>query len=263
MCNGGKMNNYYDNSGSEWNRWDLHIHTPETNKNDNFIGSTVEEKWEKFLAELRRSDKNITAIGITDYFSVENYFRFKDYYLSDDQLRSKYRLVLPNVELRITPVTKSGTPINIHCIFNPDIDDQIQTRFLSKLKFNLNDSDYSAIRSEVVRLGRDFTSNPRLDEHNAYKAGIDQFVISFDTLVELFNNDKLLRNNTIIVTSNKSNDGVSGLRNHSDYFIGDNFSQLEGIRRAIYQFTDAIFSSNTNDRNYFLGKGPDSKKEVL
>jgi len=263
MWNGGKMNKYVKNSGSEWNRWDLHIHTPETNKNDTFKGSTIDEKWQNYLDELRKSDKNIKVIGITDYFSVENYFKFKGYYLSDEKLNKKYSLILPNVELRITPVTKSGTPINIHCIFNPDIDDQIQTRFLSKLTFRSNDSDYSAIKSEVIRLGRDFTSNPKLDEFEAYKAGIEQFVISFDSLVQLFKNDKGLRNNTIIVASNKSNDGVSGLRNHSDYFIGDNFSQLEGTRRAIYQFTDAIFSSNINDRNYFLGKGPDDKKEVL
>ena len=33
-------------SGSEWRRWDLHIHMPETNKNDAYAGSTSEEKWE-------------------------------------------------------------------------------------------------------------------------------------------------------------------------------------------------------------------------
>lgn len=33
--------------GSEWGRWDLHIHTPETKKNDCFTGSTPEEKWNK------------------------------------------------------------------------------------------------------------------------------------------------------------------------------------------------------------------------
>ena len=30
-------------AGSEWRRWDLHIHTPETNKEDSYIGSTPEE----------------------------------------------------------------------------------------------------------------------------------------------------------------------------------------------------------------------------
>lgn len=37
------MENY--NRGSEWRRWDLHVHTPETNKNDNYKGCSSKEKW--------------------------------------------------------------------------------------------------------------------------------------------------------------------------------------------------------------------------
>ena len=66
--------------GSEWRRWDLHIHTPFTNKNDQFIGSTKEEKWENFysdiLSYIDAGDENhkVAVLGITDYFSIENYF---------------------------------------------------------------------------------------------------------------------------------------------------------------------------------------------
>ena len=31
--------------GSEWRKWDLHIHTPETLKEDEFEGLTPEEKF--------------------------------------------------------------------------------------------------------------------------------------------------------------------------------------------------------------------------
>ena len=34
--------------GSEWRRWDLHIHTPGTLKNDQYEGKTIEEKWDNF-----------------------------------------------------------------------------------------------------------------------------------------------------------------------------------------------------------------------
>ena len=38
--------------GSEWRRWDLHIHTPQTKKNDQFVGSTPQEKWDKFYEDI-------------------------------------------------------------------------------------------------------------------------------------------------------------------------------------------------------------------
>lgn len=38
--------------GSEWRRWDLHIHTPNTKKNDNYKGDTLEEKWENFYSAV-------------------------------------------------------------------------------------------------------------------------------------------------------------------------------------------------------------------
>lgn len=38
--------------GSEWRRWDLHIHTPFTQKNDQFSGDTEEKKWETFFSDI-------------------------------------------------------------------------------------------------------------------------------------------------------------------------------------------------------------------
>lgn len=38
--------------GSEWRRWDLHVYTPETKKNDQYAGSTTEEKWNNFYEAI-------------------------------------------------------------------------------------------------------------------------------------------------------------------------------------------------------------------
>ena len=65
--------------GSEWRRWDLHIHTPNTKKNDNYKGDTLEEKWENFYSAVETyvnstdERKKVSVIGITDYLSIENY----------------------------------------------------------------------------------------------------------------------------------------------------------------------------------------------
>ena len=66
--------------GSEWRRWDLHIHTPGTLKNDQYEGKTIEEKWDNFYDTIVQyigdgTDplKTIEVIGITDYLSIDNY----------------------------------------------------------------------------------------------------------------------------------------------------------------------------------------------
>ncbi|HEY5371179.1 MAG TPA: hypothetical protein VIJ75_19520 [Hanamia sp.] len=107
--------------GSVWRKWDLHIHTPETKKNDQFEGATPAEKWEKFIETINNSSEEIAAIGITDYFSIVNYFKFKEY-IATGKITKQFELVLPNIEVRVLPVTGSSTPINLHCIFNPAID---------------------------------------------------------------------------------------------------------------------------------------------
>ena len=142
--------------GSEWRRWDLHIHTPGTQKNDCFEGKSIEEKWDTFyktideyIGATPEADKDIVAVGITDYLSIDNYLKVKD----DNRLNSNIKLILPNVELRMVPLAKK-TPINIHCIFNPDIVDELEDRFFGNLEFHYGDRKYSATHSELIRLGR-------------------------------------------------------------------------------------------------------------
>ncbi len=248
--------------GSEWRKWDLHIHTPETKKNDQFEGSSVEEKWEKYAQSINESNEDIAVVGITDYFSIENYFKFKEF-ISQGKITKKFNLVLPNIEIRVTPVTGSSTPINLHCIFNPEIESHIETRFLSKLNFSYSGSNYSAKKEELVRLGKSLPGKSGIGDEEAFKEGINNYVVSIDAIRELFEKDTDLRENTIIVVSNKSTDGASGIRNHEEFFISPTQSQLDATRWSIYQFSDAIFSSSEKDYLYFIGQGPDNKKSLI
>ena len=248
--------------GSEWRKWDLHIHTPETKKNDLFEGSTIDAKWEKYIEDINNSEEEIAVIGITDYFCIDNYFKFKNL-VAIGKITKHFELILPNVEIRVLPVTGSSTPINLHCIFNPDIELDIATRFLAKLKFDYSGSNYSAKIEELIRLGKALPGNSSLGNDAALKAGIGQYVISVESLKEIFEKDIKLRDNTIIIVSNSSKDGVSGIRKHSDFFINNGSTQLDATRWSIYQFSDAIFSSNDSDISYFTGTGPDNKIVVI
>jgi len=122
--------------GSEWRRWDLHIHTPNTKKNDNYKGDTLEEKWENFYSAVETyvnstdERKKVSVIGITDYLSIENYKKV----ISDGILSKNVLAIFPNVEMRIMPTGKKS-PVNMHFIFNPDFVDQLENRFFSQFLF--------------------------------------------------------------------------------------------------------------------------------
>ena len=241
--------------GSEWRRWDIHIHTPETMKNDQFDGSTREEKWDLYYKSMATyigdgtdPKHHISVLGITDYFSIFNYERV----IEENRLPETVDLVLPNVELRMTPVTGSGSPINIHCIFDPSISDGLESRFFTQLRFMGGGVSYNAGREELIRYGRNLAGDDYLREGLAIKRAIQETVVSFDNISNVFTNDPELRNRTVIAVSNGSKDGVRGCRAHMDY-LEDRRSQLESLIVSIYQFADIIFSGNPKDRDYFLG----------
>lgn len=242
--------------GSEWRKWDLHVHTKDTNKNDQFESAD----FQCFCVALfqKALKNNISCIGITDYFSIDRYLQVVEFVSSinsnnefKEEQKSKIKkiLLIPNVELRMLPSTSSGRLINIHCIFNPDPD------FLSSLTndfFNsLKDSNGNQMNKQgFIDLG--YQSISGIEENEAYKKGIETYHVDLSTLVEIFKSKPNLRDNTLVVVSNSNNDGASGLQAHYKHFENE-LGSLEAVRRNIYHLSDAVFSGNPKDREFFLG----------
>ncbi len=105
-------------------------------------------------------------------------------------------------------------------------------------------------------------NNSSLPFEAAVTEGIKQFTVTIGDLMSLFKEDKELKANTIIVVSNKSNDGASGLRGHAEMIEGVQYNSLDATRLAIYRLTDGLFTAMPKDILYFLGEGPDSPAEV-
>jgi hypothetical protein len=242
--------------GSEWRKWDLHIHTKDTNKNDNFTSSD----FDKFCVILFKKalEKDIKAIGITDYFSISNFKKVKEFVYKIDSSSDfdkqeidniKKILLLPNVELRMLPSTDSGSLINIHCIFNPDdsLLDTLENDFFGSLE---ESGGNKMNRSGLISLGRQ--NNDGLDGDCAYKKGIEGFHLEPTNLIKLFKDKPELKENTIIAVSNSNSDGASALQKHYKLFENETGS-LDVVRGNIYKLSDAIFSGNPSDREFFLG----------
>lgn len=225
--------------GSEWRIWDLHIHTPGTAKNDQYGNDEV--AWDAYIAKLEENTE-VSVLGITDYFSIDNYLRLKQ---KQDEGRLIGKTLLPNVELRITPVTQQETPINIHVIFNPELPAEvIEREFLRCLKFSYGGYEYSCIKHDLIALGKAFCNNNSIDDEYARKEGIRQFNVNFQDLHQTIEK-QILRNHIIVAVSNSNRDGNSGIQH----------SSMVATRMEIYRMSDIIFSGNPNDARFFLGQG--------
>lgn len=233
--------------GSEWRKWDLHIHSPASALNNLFPGNTLEEKWNSYFQKLA-SITDVTVIGITDYFSVDGYKKT----IAEGGL-TNFDLIVPNVELRILPVTDHATPINLHIIFDPSVVDELDSKFFSNLEYIYSGETFKCIRTDIIKLGRKFRNNSTLEEEAAYRNGIEQFKTTVADLIKIFDKNKSLAEKALVAVSNNSGDGNSGIQH----------SSLAATREEIYRFADCIFSGNPSDRDFFLGLGTDAKDEVI
>jgi len=248
-------------NGSEWRRWDLHIHTPFTKKSDQFAGADEDKKWANYVETINNYPGEIAAVGITDYFSIDGYFKFLQEQDAGN-ITKHISLVIPNVELRIHPVAKDGQGLNLHVLFDPKVADQVQGRFLDKLKFEHGERDYSASPDQLMKLGRVLRDNEGLDDFAALRAGIGGYLVSIDCIRNIFKQDKALRKDCIVVIAN-GNDGISGLRNRQDAKNENQISQVDGLVDSILQFSDAIFSSSRGDIDFYKGAKSVGPKEII
>lgn len=123
---------YRNPTGSEWRKWDLHVHIPGTKLSNAYVKAGTELDWSQFCQILHDSD--VSAFGITDYFSLNGFFEFKQNYEAFHGETSD-KVFFPNLELRLPEaVNKDGQSINIHLVFRPDLTKAEATKFLSKLE---------------------------------------------------------------------------------------------------------------------------------
>lgn len=118
--------------GSEWRKWDLHVHTPysiEQNYGD------IEKVWEKFISDLEALPPSFKVIGINDYIFLDGYKRIL-------QERAKGRLknldlILPVIEFRVDKFGGTDSAlsrVNLHVIFSDQLKPEIiETQFLNRL----------------------------------------------------------------------------------------------------------------------------------
>ena len=213
--------------GSEWRKWDLHLHSPGTKLNDQF---TMEggNCWGKYCQNLHDSD--VQVFGIADYFSVDGYFK------TITEYRKRYpnckKVFFPNVELRTNDVVNDALEeVNVHLIFNPfqpNFESQIKT-FLQLLKTNKTTSNGLNVKASELNNDHDFEGATTTRE----------FI--HEALTNTYGRDADLLNCLLIVTA-ANNDGIRPKRGKKRKLT---------ITDELDKFSDGFFG-NTGNVNYFL-----------
>ncbi len=225
--------------GSEWHRWDPHLHAPGTLLSDQF-----DNDWDGYIDRIEKAQPTVRAIGATDYFCIQSYRRFRDCKRSG-RLRD-VALIFPNVEMRLTVETEQRRGINVHLLFAPDEEgheDQIE-RILAQLTFDFRGSLYSCRLEEFERLGKAVEPNQQ-DKKAAIRAGANQFKVTLKQLKDLFRGEAWLARNCLVGMAAAEGDGTSGLQKDASFLA---------LREEIEAFAHIIFSGKPGDREYWLGR---------
>ena len=243
--------------GSEWRRWDPHIHAPGTVLNNQYKpkgGESTEEVWDQYLKKLETSDPVIEALGITDYYSTECYEKVREFH--QQGRLANVGLIFPNVELRYGVGTSKGTPVNLHLLVSPEDPEHLDqlARFLVELTFDFRGDTYSCSPKEIRRLGRDFTGK-KLDDRAAFSEGANQFKVEVDAFIKAWQGTPWIRENALIAIPGSSQDGSAGLQKDAS---------LAALRQKIERIAHVIFASQQNQREFWAGLSDKlSKKNFL
>lgn len=225
--------------GSEWCRWEPHIHAPGTILNNQFGGG---DPWDTYLTTLETTLPKIEAIAVTDYYVTDTY---------EEILRRtatgrlpEVKLVFPNIEVRLDVAAKSGF-VNLHLLVSPEEPDHLAQvrRILTRLQFNAFGDRFDCTRDELIRLGKKADTSIT-DDRAALANGATQFKVNFAQLKTVFKESDWAKANILIAVAGGAGDGTSGVRQAADMTV----------RQEIERFAHIIFSSSPAQREFWLGQ---------
>ncbi len=147
--------------GSEWRKWDLHVHSPNTHLENNYNGVTTAN----FIKKI--NDEKISVVGLTNYFN----FAEEDFTLKTE-LESKDIVVFLNLEIRLAYQNKEDDCCDAHIMFNNSVTKIDIENFLTKL--NVTDSG-------VEKIAKNLNS----------KEEFERVTVEFDHLLEVLNQESL------------------------------------------------------------------------
>jgi len=231
------MNN---SRGSIWRKWDLHVHTPGTKKNDQYTDQKpLDEALDLYCDKIEQSD--VAVFGITDYFSADSYFAFQKRFAK--KYPDSKKVFFPNIELCTNDVVNfASEEVNLHVVFNPFVttcETDIKN-FLQHLDTNKTATGNKRVKASELTALKDFeeatTSRQFIEE--AFK--------------EVFGSAAELTDHLLVITA-ANNDGIRAQRGRKRKAL---------INDELDKFSHAFFGNSANAA-YFLKRDRLEDKNLI
>jgi hypothetical protein len=234
--------------GSQWHRWDPHIHGPGTLLNDQFGG---DDPWEAYLQAIDACAPRIEALGVTDYYTTNTYEEARR--RMEQGRLSSVKFLFPNVEIRLDVAAKAGF-VNLHLLVSPEDPNHVEEikRFLSRLHFVAHSDRYDCTEGDLIRLGKAADASIK-DDRKALVHGATQFRVNFAGLRNAFKESAWARDNILIAVAGAKGDGTSGLQQAAE----------KTIRQEIEKFSHIIFAGSPAQREFWLGMKDATAEQLL
>lgn len=218
--------------GSEWRKWDMHVHAPGTKLNDCYQTKDGEPDWDQFCQIIHESD--VAVVAIADYFSFDGYFtaveKYQAAYPDDDTL------LLPNLELRLNvAVNRADQEVNLHLIFRPTLTREEADKFIGRLN---TEGTTGATRANVTCA--DLSSKQDFESATVSLASIEEAIKA------TFGQDagyRLERQQHLLVVASAKGDGIRA--------GGSGVQRKALLSDEIDKYSDAFYA-NAGSRDYFL-----------
>jgi hypothetical protein len=251
-----------DPRGSIWRKWDLHVHTPYSSLNHGFPGD-----FDEYASILFRQavEKQIAAVGITDYFTAAGYTKLRAILEDDAHLTAlcgtdiiedvRKILFIPNIELRTSVIVCSpdgrDRRVNFHVLFSNDVTpEQIEEDFLREVRFTVKsapgvmDENCPLTIRNIENLGKHLKAqHPPFKGYSDLKVGMMNAAVDHGQVSEILERKRSIFGNRYIIVlpadedlSKCSWDGQGHL-----------------ARKLMIQKSHMLFSSNTGTRDFALG----------
>lgn len=235
--------------GSQWRKWDLHIHSPLSLLNNQYPKlQGGEPDWQAFLQALESQD--LAVIGITDYFTIDGYKRVKEF--KHEGRLSAIHTVLPNVEFRLATIVDERR-LNLHVIFSDEVPvADIEEHFLHDLHFYYEsrpqDPDEKR-KLKVSNLG--LLGQKLIEQHENFKGhggpvqvGAMHAVVSHEEIAQRLATDSRFKDKYLVVLTADGWDKINW------------DGQAHVVRKGLLQKSNMVFSSNQQQRLWCLGQPP-------